>query len=91
MERPVSDKIDLMNDADGDRPADSFAPGSVDGKVVMLTLEEAAKLVGERDADEEAFDKVLDGMNAEAIEEDDDLSDLDDELPAEESELDEHL
>jgi hypothetical protein len=52
-----------------------------DGKVVSYTPEEAAKLQGERDAEEEAFGELL---GDEHFEEDlEDLSDLDDPLPGE--------
>jgi glucokinase len=43
-----TEKIDLLDDAEGDRPADEFAPGAgEDGKPVMLTPDEAAKLLGQ--------------------------------------------
>lgn len=60
----------MLEQVEGERPADGIAPGSDEGgKVVMLTPDEAAKLLGQRDADEEAFDELLDP---------DDLSDLED-------------
>lgn len=69
----MSKKLET-EDVEGERPADEFAPGAgPDGKPVMLTPDEAAKLVGERDAEEEAFGAVVGDP-----EEGDDLSDLED-------------
>lgn len=69
-----TDKLQIK-DVEGDRPADDFAPGAVDGKIVMLTPDEAAKLIGDRDAEEEAFNAQLFGDDVEDL---DDVSDLDD-------------
>jgi hypothetical protein len=58
--------MSMLKDADGDRPADAIAPGAnAEGKVVSYTPEEAAKLMGQRDADEEAFAALLDDGDAE--------------------------
>jgi hypothetical protein len=80
MERHL---MSMLKDAEGDRPADEIAPGSNgEGKVVVMTPEEAAKSLGERDADEEAFAHLIPG-GKEALEEEnaedfEDFSDQDD-------------
>lgn len=74
----MTTKGGMLIDADGDRPADQIAPGSnADGAVVSMTLDEAAVSIGRRDADEEAFAELLGDETA--IEDLDDVSDLDDE------------
>lgn len=76
----MSEKNSMLEQVEGDRPADGLAPGAgADGMPKMLTLDEAAQAIGERDADEEAFAKLLPGYDADLDEEDlDDVSDLDD-------------
>ena len=69
-------KQQMLDDAEGERPADGFAPGAVDGKVAMLTPDEAAQLLGEREADEEAFDEMLDPEDAGFPDLDDDDSEV---------------
>ncbi len=59
----------------------TFAPGELaDGSVVTMTEDEAAVALGQREADEAAFDSMLDRHDEDDFEDDlDDLSDLDDE------------
>lgn len=71
-----------MTDPKDTEGKSKWAPGqNADGSISIHTPEEAAKLVGERDADEEAFEDMLSGLDAES----DDFSDLDDPLPDEEA------
>lgn len=52
----------------------TFAPGEqADGSINVMTEDEAAIALGQREADEDAFDGMLEGDDV------DDLSDLDDE------------
>ena len=61
------------------RGEDNLAPGEVGGKVIAHTTDEALKLLGEREADEEAFASYGDDGDDFEDEDLDDTSDLDDE------------
>lgn len=67
----MADPKDPIN---GER-GDTFAPGQqADGSINSMTEDEAAAALGRREADEAAFDGMLEGDDV------DDLSDLDDEF-----------
>lgn len=58
----------------GSRENDNWAPGQLaDGSIPVMTPDEAAAALGEREAYEQAFDAMLDDDDI------DDISDLDDE------------
>lgn len=57
------------------RGKDEWAPGQrADGSIIVMTPDEALKAIGERNAYEDAFGDMLDNA--------DDISDLDDDIPA---------
>lgn len=69
---------DPKNQITGER-GDIYAPGQqADGSINSMTVEEALKALGQREADEEAFAQMLDGEDL------DDVDDLDDEDESEE-------